>query len=78
VNKGLIDRVANDDELAGVLGHEVGHIVARHSIKKLQAATGYSWARLVSILCLRLGRPGLPRIWPSRNCFWDTGARMSF
>ncbi len=55
VNKGLIDRVDNDDELAGVLGHEVGHIVARHSIKKLQAATGYSWARLVSIFVPQSG-----------------------
>jgi predicted Zn-dependent protease len=45
VNKGLVDRVANDDELAGVLGHEIGHIVARHSIKKLQAVQGYSLLR---------------------------------
>ena len=47
VNKGLIDRVSNDDELAGVLGHEVAHIVARHSIKKLQAYQGYSLLRLL-------------------------------
>jgi len=47
VNKGLIDRVASDDELAGVLAHEVGHIVARHSIKKLQALQGYSVIRIL-------------------------------
>lgn len=28
--------VANDDELASVLSHEVGHVVARHSLKRLQ------------------------------------------
>jgi predicted Zn-dependent protease len=28
--------LANDDELASVLSHEVGHIVARHSLKTLQ------------------------------------------
>jgi MAF protein len=49
VNKGLIDRVANDDELAAVLAHEVGHIVARHSIKKLQASMGYSLAQILTI-----------------------------
>lgn len=49
VNSGLIDRVANDDELAAVLAHEVGHIVARHSIKKLQAAMGYSLAQILTI-----------------------------
>jgi len=47
INKGLIDKVANDDELAGVVAHEVAHIVARHSIKKLQAMQGYN---ILSIL----------------------------
>ncbi|MEW6075440.1 MAG: Maf family nucleotide pyrophosphatase [Candidatus Omnitrophota bacterium] len=42
VFKGVLDKVRNDDELAAVLAHEVGHVVARHSIKKLQAMTGYS------------------------------------
>jgi predicted Zn-dependent protease len=28
--------LANDDELASVLSHEVGHVVARHSLKSLQ------------------------------------------
>ncbi|RKY30846.1 MAG: septum formation protein Maf [Candidatus Omnitrophota bacterium] len=48
VFKGLIDRVSTDDELAGVLAHEVGHIVARHSIKKLQAVMGYSILRILA------------------------------
>lgn len=47
VNKGLIDKIASDDELAGVLAHEVGHVVARHSIKKLQALQGYSILRIL-------------------------------
>lgn len=40
INKGLMD-IANDDELAAVIGHEVGHIAARHGIKKLQAVLGH-------------------------------------
>ena len=48
VNKGLVEKVANDDELACVLAHEVSHIVARHSIKKLQAIMGYSILRLLT------------------------------
>ncbi len=47
VFKGLIDKIDTDDELAGVLAHEVGHIVARHSIKKLQALQGYSILRIL-------------------------------
>lgn len=50
VNKGLIDKAANDNELAGVLAHEVGHIVARHSIKKLQGMMGYSFLRILTIV----------------------------
>ncbi len=37
--KGLID-IANDDELAFAIAHEIGHTVARHHIKKLQALLG--------------------------------------
>jgi predicted Zn-dependent protease len=48
VNKGLVDKVDNDDQLAAVLAHEVGHIVARHSIKKLQAIMGYSILRVLT------------------------------
>lgn len=32
VNEGLVDFVQSDDELAGVLAHETGHIERRHSI----------------------------------------------
>jgi len=47
VNSGLVEMVDNDDELACVLGHEVGHIVARHSVKKLQAIMGYNLLRIL-------------------------------
>lgn len=45
--KDLFD-LLNDDELAFVLAHEVGHIVSRHHIKRLQAAMGYNLALLAS------------------------------
>lgn len=40
LNSGLLEMV-NDDELACVIGHEIGHIAARHIAKKLQAQLGY-------------------------------------
>ena len=45
VYNGLVEKVANDDELACILAHEVGHVVARHSVKKLQALMGYTFLR---------------------------------
>lgn len=40
VNKGLMDAL-NDNELAYVIGHEVGHVAARHVVKKLQSGMAY-------------------------------------
>jgi len=58
VNHGLIDKVDSDDELACVLAHEVGHIVARHSIKKLQALQGYSFLRILMVAVPKSGAVG--------------------
>ena len=33
ITKGLYDALKNDDELAGVLGHEITHITKRHALK---------------------------------------------
>lgn len=41
VNRGLVAR-ASKDELAFVLGHEIGHVCARHSLKRMQVALGVS------------------------------------
>jgi len=40
VFKGLMDKVDSDDQLAGVIAHEIGHITARHGVKKIQSAYG--------------------------------------
>src|SRR5687767_15771319 len=40
VNRGLIERTARMSELAGVLGHEIGHVVQRHSIQQMEKAQG--------------------------------------
>jgi len=38
--KGLLDRLEDDNEIAGVLAHEVAHICAKHNIKRLQSSLG--------------------------------------
>jgi predicted Zn-dependent protease len=38
VFKGLLDHIDNDDQLAAVIAHEIAHVAARHSIKRLQAS----------------------------------------
>ena len=46
--KGLLD-ILNDNELAYVIAHEVGHIVARHAMKQMEKATGATLAAIASI-----------------------------
>jgi len=48
--KEMVDDTKSDDELAAVLAHEVGHIVAKHSVKKLQSAIGMAGLGLLGIV----------------------------
>src|ERR1700716_2899961 len=38
VNRGLIESADRLDELTGTLGHEIGHVVQRHSVKQMESA----------------------------------------
>lgn len=58
VNRGLIERSDNVAELAGVLAHEVGHVVERHGIEQMQRANNANTA-LGVVYGVLLGRnPG--------------------
>jgi len=47
--KALLEKL-DDDELAAIIAHEVGHVCARHSIKRLQSSLGY---QIMQILVMR-------------------------
>ncbi len=40
VNRGVLTNASNESELAGVLGHEIEHVVRRHSVKQMEKAQG--------------------------------------
>ena len=42
VNRGIIERAAQMDELAGVMAHEIEHVVRRHSVKQMEQMQGAS------------------------------------
>ncbi|MEO6950764.1 MAG: M48 family metallopeptidase [Polyangia bacterium] len=55
VYSGLLLTASNEAELAGVMAHETGHVVARHSARQLVAQHG-----LDAVLAMALGKnPGL-------------------
>jgi len=53
VNRGLIERANRMDELAGVLGHEIGHVVKRHTVKQMQQQQGVGIG--VTLACVLTG-----------------------
>ena len=53
VNRGLIERAARLDELAGALAHEIGHVVRRHSVEQMKKAKGANVA--VALTCTLTG-----------------------
>lgn len=55
VTMGLLRFVDSEDELAGVVGHEIGHITARHGVKQVERNTLLSLA----LALLRGHVPGL-------------------
>ncbi len=38
MSTGALEAADNEGELAGVLGHEIGHVVARHSVHQMKKA----------------------------------------
>lgn len=48
VYKGLLDYMTNDDELAAVLGHEIGHIEKRHTVHQMEQQMALSLLTLLA------------------------------
>ncbi|PYN46109.1 MAG: hypothetical protein DME00_20010 [Candidatus Rokuibacteriota bacterium] len=42
VTRGILALANSEDELAGVIGHEIGHVVARHSVRQFEASTPFA------------------------------------
>ena len=53
VNRGVLERASNMSEVAGVVGHEIEHVVRRHSVQQMEQAQGANVG--VGILCALTG-----------------------
>lgn len=56
ITMALLQRLKTEDELAGVLGHEIGHVVGRHSAE--QMATSQLMSGLSGAATIALSEPG--------------------
>ncbi|MCB9772669.1 MAG: M48 family metalloprotease [Candidatus Omnitrophica bacterium] len=49
IYKGLLNKLKDDDQIAGVLGHEIAHITAKHALKRIQKSYGYTLLQVAAI-----------------------------
>ncbi len=54
ITRGILPYLADESELAGVLGHEIGHVTARHAAQQYTRATGSS----IGLIALSIFVPG--------------------
>jgi predicted Zn-dependent protease len=54
IYKGAMDKAADDDELAAILAHEIGHVSARHLAKAVEKSRAFGlWFGLLDYFVLR-------------------------
>jgi len=49
VYSGLMEAMDGEDELAGILGHEIAHVYCRHISQKIELAKKVGWAQLAGM-----------------------------
>lgn len=43
ITRGMYNRFRNEGELAGVLAHEIGHVLEKHQLRQIQKSLGNEW-----------------------------------
>lgn len=43
ITRGLYERLRNESELAGVLAHEIAHVLQKHQLRAIKSALGREW-----------------------------------
>ncbi|MGH7335520.1 MAG: M48 family metalloprotease, partial [Candidatus Rokuibacteriota bacterium] len=61
VTRGLLVLVNSEDELAGVIGHEIGHVAARHSVQQISRAAPLAVVTGIGAAVTGIVSPGLGR-----------------
>jgi len=50
ITRGLLERLSSEDELAMVLGHEIGHVTARHGAARLSTLYALQYGSLAGVI----------------------------
>lgn len=58
INRGLIAYLNSEDQLAAVLGHEIGHVTARHAVRQQAARQTNSVVSVAAVIATGVGSLG--------------------
>lgn len=61
VSRGLLALTNSEDELAGVVGHEIGHVAARHAARRITVAAPFAIVSGITGFAVGLVSPSLGR-----------------
>jgi len=61
ITAALFERLQNEDQLAGVLGHEIGHVIHRHGAERM-AKSGFIQGLIQSVMIGSGGDAGMTQI----------------
>ena len=76
VTRGILAHMSNEAELAGVIGHEIGHVTARHSVSQMTRQQLASYGLGIGVIGLSvLGQPDLAQALGQAA---GTGAQLLF
>jgi predicted Zn-dependent protease len=62
VTRGLLVLVNSEDELAGVIGHEIGHVAARHTVQQITREAPFAVVTSLSAAVTSLASPLLGQV----------------
>ncbi len=74
ITRGILAYLTTEADLAGVLGHEIGHVAARHAVRQQSATTAAGLGmNLGSVLVPSLNKPSGATLLPDQAASWTAG-----
>jgi predicted Zn-dependent protease len=59
VNRGLVERAQNMSQVAGVIGHEIGHVTRRHTVQQMQQSQSANVGVMLACTLTKVCESGL-------------------
>jgi len=77
ITTGLLDRLESKDELASILGHEIGHVCAQHSVREWR--TAQNMQNILTVIDVGLLFANLPPVTTiGGDLIGDFGRKVAF